>query len=366
MLARVWQNLKVETGQSADAAQLADAWRALGESALEPAAFQSADYFLPILERGRAGQVISVRSLDQLIMAVPAQSKLGFQTSFTSPFVASSLPQILGQAADEGVIAFVNGLKTPFHFRSLPADSKFFALLQNAAPRFQETKRWQRAALLIRGTYEQWVVDNFDQKRRKEFKRLRTRLSEQGEVKLESLSYSSNLDGYVNDLLQLEGQGWKGSRGTAMNGDQRTTTMFRAICANLHHSGSLRFWTLKFNGKPIASLFGMVEGEQGWIVKIAYAEAFAKFSPGVMLVLDATEALFAEPKLKLVDSCAIPGHPMIDRIWRDRIDMVDVLVAPDQVSQLQFATTLALLKLQARLRDAAKFLFYRITKRKKS
>ena len=366
MLARVWQNLKVETGPGADAAQLADAWRALGASALDPAAFQSVDYLLPILEQHSDGKVITVRSLGQLIMAVPAQSNLGIQSSFASPFVASGLPQVLGQASDVGVMAFVNSLKVPFRFRALPADSKFFALLQNAAPQFQEMKRWQRAALLIRGTYEQWLVDNLDQKRRKEFKRLRTRLSEQGEVKLESLSHSSNLDGFVNDLLELEGQGWKGSRGTAMNADQRTTTMFRAICANLHHSGSLRFWTLKFNGKPIASLFGMIEGAQGWIVKIAYDEAFAKFSPGVMLVFDATEALFAEPQLKLVDSCAIPGHPMIDRIWRDRIDMVDVLVAPAQVSQLQFATTVAVLKLHAKLRDVAKSLFYRISKRKKS
>ncbi len=366
MLARVWQNLKVETRQGAAATQLAEAWGALGASALEPAAFQSADYFLPILERRGDGQVITVHSDGQLIMAVSAQSKLGFQSSFASPFVASGLPQVLGQIAEAGVMAFVNGLKVPFRFRALPADSRFFALLQTAAPQFQETKRWQRAALLIHGTYEQWMVDNFDQKRRKEFKRLRTRLSEQGEVKLESLSHSSNLDGFVNDLLELEGQGWKGSRGTAMNADQRTTTMFRAICANLHHSGSLRFWTLKFNGKPIASLFGMVEGAQGWIVKIAYAEAFAKFSPGVMLVLDATQAFFAEPQLKLVDSCAIPGHPMIDRIWRHRIDMVDVLVAPTQISQLQFATTVAFLKWHVISRDAAKSLFYRISKRKKS
>ena len=110
----------------------------------------------------------------------------------------------------------------------------------------------------------------------------------------------------------------------------------------------------------------MVEGAQGWIVKIAYDEAFAKFSPGVMLVLDATEALFAEPQLKLVDSCAIPGHPMIDRIWRDRIEMVDVLVAPARVSRWRFAATVAALKSHAKLRDAAKSLFYRITKRKRS
>ena len=366
MLARVWQNLKVETVHGARAVQLADAWRAIGATDLEPAAFQSADYFLPILEQHGDAEVITVHNNDQFIMALPAQQMIGFQTSYASPLVASGLPQILGQAAEAGVAAFLNALKTPFLFRALPADSLFFASLQNAAPQFRVMKRWQRAALLIHGTYEQWLADNFDHKRRKEFRRLRTRLSEQGELSLESLSHSSNLDGFVDDLLELESKGWKGARGTAINAAASAATMFRKICGNLRESGKLRFWTLKFNGKPIASLFGMVEGPQGWIVKIAYDEAFAKFSPGVMLVLDATEALFAEPQLKLVDSCAIPGHPMIDRIWRDRIEMVDVLVAPAQVSRWRFATTVAVLKSHARLRAAAKSIFYRLTKRKRS
>ncbi len=367
MLARVWQNLKVDRSSGADAALLASAWRATGASALEPAAFQSADYFLPISERHLDAHFITVHSSEQLVMALPTQSMIGlFQTNYASPLSASGLPQVFGPAAEAGVTAFVNALKLPFLFRALPADSLFFALLQNAAPQIRVMRRWQRAALRIQGTFEQWLTANFDHKRRKEFKRSRARLSEQGTLRVESLSLSGDLDGFVNDLLGLEAQGWKGARGTAINSDAAATQAFRAICGNLHRRGSLRFWTLKFNGKPIASLFGMVDGAQGWIIKIAYDEAFAKFSPGVLLVLDATEALFAEPKLKLVDSCAIPGHPMIDRIWRDRIEMVDVLVAAPQNSRVRFAATVAGLKSHARLRAAAKSIFYRLTKRKLS
>ena len=67
---------------------------------------------------------------------------------------------------------------------------------------------------------------------------------------------------------------------------------------------------------------------------------YAKFSPGVLLVLYATERLFAESGITLVDSCAIPGHPMIENIWRDRCKVADVMIAPHSVGVKRFALTL--------------------------
>lgn len=366
MLARFWQKMKVDNLCGQDAAALSAAWRALGVAALEPAAFQSAEFALPILKQTPKASVATVKDGALMMMAVPWQQAKGFERSIPSPFIASGLPQVVGHSAQAAVLAFMNARQVPFLFCALPTESAFYGLLEQAAPQLHVIKRWKRAALQITGTYEQWLTNNFDHKRRKELKRLRARLSEQGELKFESLNHSGNLDGFVNDLLELEGKGWKGARGTAMKADAQASTLFGEICANLHRAGTLRFWSLKLNGKPIASLFGMVEGTQGWIVKIAYDEAFAKFSPGVLLVLDATAALFAEPNLKLIDSCAIPGHPMIDRIWRDRIDIADVLVAPARVSRLRFATTVAALLGHARLRETAKSIFYRLTKRKRS
>ena len=366
MLATVWQKMKVEKLRGVDAAQLAADWRCVEAMALEPAVFQSADFALPILAQGTGAEVLTVRSETRLLMAIPTVSKRGLQSTVPSSLTASGLPQIKGYASDATAMAFVNSLPTPFLFRALPTQSAFYGVLGKAAAQFQVMKHWQRAALRINGTFEEWLAANFDHKRRKEFKRLRNRLSEKGNLTLETLNHSSALVGFVDDLLELEAKGWKGARGTALKGNDAEASLFREICMNLHTSGTLRFWTLKFDGKPIASLFGMVQDTQGWIVKIAYDEDFAKYSPGVLLILDATQALFAEPGLKLVDSCAIPGHPMIDRIWRDRIEMADVLVAPAQISHFQFAATVATLNAHAKLRAAAKSIFYRITKRKRS
>ena len=82
-----------------------------------------------------------------------------------------------------------------------------------------------------------------------------------------------------------------------------------------------------------------------WLGKIAFDEAFAKYSPGVLQILDATESLFAEGGIALVDSCAIPDHPMIDNIWRDRIAMADVLIGTPNMPSARFKAMVAAEKL---------------------
>jgi hypothetical protein len=46
----------------------------------------------------------------------------------------------------------------------------------------------------------------------------------------------------------------------------------------------------------------------------------------VQLVCDLTENLLAQPTPLRVDSCAAPGHPMIDHVWRERLGLADRLV----------------------------------------
>jgi hypothetical protein len=111
---------------------------------------------------------------------------------------------------------------------------------------------------------------------------------------------------------------------------------------------------------------GLVKGKQGWLGKIAYDEAFAKYSPGVMLVLDATERLIDKERLALIDSCAIPNHPMINNIWRDRLALCDVMIQGPGLSSTAFRILLNAEKSRRRLRASAKALFYRMTRRQKS
>jgi hypothetical protein len=85
-----------------------------------------------------------------------------------------------------------------------------------------------------------------------------------------------------------------------------------------------------------------------------------------LLVLDATQAFFADPGVELVDSCAIPDHPMINRIWRDRIRIADVLVAPAHYPTWKFNSLFIGLSGYIKLRALAKAVYLTLIRRKKS
>ena len=80
------------------------------------------------------------------------------------------------------------------------------------------------------------------------------------------------------------------------------------------------------DGRAIAAIVTLRSGDAAWCWKIAYDEAFARYSPGVQLLLDVTEALLADPRIARADSCATPDHPMIDHIWRERLSLSDRLM----------------------------------------
>ncbi|MBG1231222.1 GNAT family N-acetyltransferase [Aestuariivirga litoralis] len=365
MLAGVWQKLKVERSGEAWA-QVAGAWRELATAALEPVGIYGPEFASALLTHHPSAELLTISDGASLLLAMPVQAKRGHDSVLATDVTPSTLPLVTQHGGQEAVLAFLNAQKQPFRFVNLPEDSAFFVSVQAQAQHFAFIRRWHRAALKISGTYEAWAEKNFDTKRRKEWRRLYKRLTEQGAFEVARLDRPDNLQGLVDDYLALEAKGWKGRAGTALQLHADTAAQFRQICTQLAAVGKLRFWTFKLNGKAIASLVGLVEGPQAWIFKIAYDEDFAKFSPGVLVVLEATKDFFADGNIRLVDSCAIPGHPMIDRLWPDRLAFADVLVAPQRVSAARFAVMASALKSVSRLRHAAKPLYLKLKGRKLS
>ena len=140
----------------------------------------------------------------------------------------------------------------------------------------------------------------------------------------------------------------------------------RSALERLAEAGNLRFWSIKLDGRPIATLFAQVVDGEAWLGKIAFDEDFAKYSPGVLQILDATESLFAEGGIMLADSCAVPDHPMIGNIWRDRIAMADVLIGTPNMPSARFKAMTAAELFRRRSRNAAKDVYNRFIRRQKS
>ena len=115
------------------------------------------------------------------------------------------------------------------------------------------------------------------------------------------------------------------------------------------------------DGRPIAAAITLRSGPHAWFWKIAYDEAFARASPGVQLTLDLTRQMLADQSLAHTDSCATAGHPMIDHLWRERLTLCDLLIAPSAASLAQFRVARqleslrrALIATAKRVRDLAK------------
>ncbi len=366
MLAGHWQNLKVARIHADKTQDIAESWARLAASALEPAGFNCPQWISAVGPTIFRVKVTTVSDGPDLVMALPLVEKGTHFSSASSPLLASGLPHVLKTSAQSAIMAFINAHAKPILLRGIPANGAFADTLKRNAAHFATLEQWQRAALKPSGSFDEWLATNFDQKRRKEFKRLRNRLGEQGVLTTEILKSGADSKPFADDFLRLEAAGWKGKKGTAINAMPELAESFYEATANLHRVGKLRFWSLKLDGKSIASLYAIVEGPHAWLGKIAYDESYAKFSPGVMIIFDCTESFFAEPKITQIDSCAIPNHPMIDRIWRDRLSMVSVFAAPATISAARFKLVVGLEKLRLHSRSKLRDIYYKMRGAKRS
>jgi CelD/BcsL family acetyltransferase involved in cellulose biosynthesis len=162
-------------------------------------------------------------------------------------------------------------------------------------------------------------------KKRKELGRLWARLSEQGDLRYETLERAEDVERWSGDFLALEAAGWKGKAGSALAARPETASFFREAFAGAFRAGRLETLRLALDGRPITMLVNFHAAPGAFSYKIAFDEAFARFSPGVLIELENLRVL-ARPGFGWMDSCAVENHPMIDSIWRERRSIVRLTV----------------------------------------
>lgn len=185
----------------------------------------------------------------------------------------------------------------------------------------------ERAALRPAGGGEDYLRGSLGKKRLKEYRRLARRLEDEGPLKLCWSTSAGDVGAALERFCALEAAGWKGKRGTAIAARHQWTSYFRDTLVPLAEAGQCRIAELRVGERLVASTMLIGSGEVAWLWKIAYDEAHARSSPGVLLVLEVTKEVTDDGLAALVDSCAIPDHPMIDKIWRERIEIADLMIS---------------------------------------
>lgn len=162
-------------------------------------------------------------------------------------------------------------------------------------------------------------------KKRKELRRQANRLAEQGAVRFRRWQAGEPIEPWIDAFLDLEARGWKGRAGSALASHSDTEAWFRAILTAAGEAGKLDMRVLDLDERPLAMLINFLAPPGGFSFKTAFDEDYARFSPGVLLQ-QVNLDLLDDPEIAWVDSCAAPGHPMIDSVWRERRALVWVNV----------------------------------------
>lgn len=178
-------------------------------------------------------------------------------------------------------------------------------------------------AVLHRGC----VDAGFSSKKRKELARQRRRLSEVGRLEYRSATEPADVEREADRFLVLERGGWKGRRGTALAVDPTIAAFARTMMRGMAAERKCRVDSLLIDGRPIAMGIVLRTRAYAYFWKTAFDEGFAGLSPGVHLALELTDLQKRDDTLVSTDSCAIADHPMINRIWPDRMQVADVLIA---------------------------------------
>ena len=210
------------------------------------------------------------------------------------------------------------------HLRGLAEDGPLHHALRAVRPGLIVHRR-VRAALQSSLSPEAYYEQAVRQKKRKEIRRLKNRLAEQGPVQARILADAAMLGDWCTTYLALEKAGWKGEAGSALGAGTESEAFFRETVRAAWAAGRLQFLRLDVGETCIAMLVNFLTPPGSYSFKTVFNEAFARFSPGVLIQLENLKIL-DDPDIAWMDSCAVEDHPMIDSLWTERRNIVHVSV----------------------------------------
>ena len=318
-------------------AQYIAAWDDLATHAVEHNAFAESWFLTPALEqfdpKGRV-RLFSLWDADSLVGLMPISPQTqygrwpmphiqnwlhhnaflgtplvrdGYETSFWS-----ALLPVLDRQPGSALFAHFNCLAV-----GGPLVSALEAVCQAERRRCALVHREERALLETGMTPEAYFEAAVRGKKRKELRRQKNRLAEEGALSFVRHLDDTDLAEWTTEFLTLERAGWKGDNGSALDCLPQTRTLFADALIGASAQSKLERLELRLDGKPLAMLVNFLCRPGSFSFKTTFNEEYARFSPGVLLQIENLALLSREDTL-WCDSCAAQGHPMIDSLWTGR------------------------------------------------
>lgn len=249
-------------------------------------------------------------------------------TLWKDEFCALCTPLVRATHARETLATFLDWLCTDeagcglMEFRMVSAEGplhqSLVECLNAASTLFGVEDRHPRAMFRPAATADDYLSAALSGRRRKELRRLAGQLADCGQVEVAELSANDDVDEWIAAFLELEAEGWKGREGGAMALDKAEREFFSAVISGAFARGRIEMLALRVDGQPVAMKINLLSAPGAFAWKIAFDESYARCSPGLLLEVENIRRLHRQGQFEWMDSCAVPHHFMINRLWPGR------------------------------------------------
>jgi CelD/BcsL family acetyltransferase involved in cellulose biosynthesis len=321
-------------------------WRELAVRAVVPNPFFEPEHVLPLVTS--LGQESSVALLVLRVgndwhgclpihrvarwHRVPLRSVVTWRGSYLdTPLLGT--PLIASERPAESLRMLVDGMRRLDRSASFAAlevvaeDRGFGELISEAvdglAPTAVVFSRFERAAL-SRKAEQSWLEERLAATRRRSLGRQRRKLDDAFES-IQVLNCAGD-EAALDRLINLEAAGWKGRQGTAVAMRPRHAGFFREMCRGFAEQDRLQIFELRGANQTIASKCNLLGGDTVFLLKEAYDESWASYSPGTLLEVEMLERFYDAPGAAFIDSCASHDNQVFNRLLPDRRPIATIAV----------------------------------------
>ncbi len=106
---------------------------------------------------------------------------------------------------------------------------------------------------------------------------------------------------YFNLFIELEASGWKGRQGSAIKNDKLLHQFYLRIHNKISELGWLELHLMSVNGEIIAAHFGVRMKRTLILLKIAFDENYARYTPGSLLFFKMMEKIYSDQDIDEVN-----------------------------------------------------------------
>lgn len=328
---------------------LGEGWQNLSCNCVEENPYYSPRYMLAMLEhvdRNCDVKALAIYKRDVLVGFLPFYinkwrwlGHMPVNQAWKNSYVTLTIPLVAKQCPREVVEAMVRamgqqGARGHFwlfmHFNlEGPVGILFDEVLKARNLSARVFDEFSRPILDQGSTFDQHMLRHVSNKRRRDLKRNRKRLNDQGKLEMRWYDSGAGLESAVEDFLRIEASGWKGAQGTALACDENLLAFARRAFGGKQGTSITRADVLYLDNRAIAVSLAICVGQTAFTPKCAYDESYRTYSPGLLLEQDIIEDFLHSQWAQRLDSATVLSGHVVQGLWNSKIRVGDFLLCAD-------------------------------------